>query len=386
MSGLRIVADRNMRGVEDDFRDVGTVQLVDGRSLVAEDLRDADVLLVRSVTKVDETLLRHSHVRFVGTATSGFDHVDRAWLAQHDIGFSHAPGSNANSVVEYVLAAIAQTGSVLERLLSGGRMGIIGYGNIGRALAARCQALGIDYGVYDPWLPRDRLNRPMLLPEILSSDVVSVHAELTREVPWPSWHLLSDEALAAMGSDTLLINASRGEVVDTTALLSLLEQGGGPVTVLDVWEEEPRIAADLLRRVSLGSAHIAGYSLDGKFLATRQLRDAVTAHFDLPAVAGQSSLAPASSLQVPAGLTGSALLRWALASRYTISEDDRLLRAATLDVSAADAATAFDQLRKNYGLRRELAGSQLRIHAGNPDQSALLQALGCDVSEREAHQ
>ncbi|MEH6584167.1 MAG: 4-phosphoerythronate dehydrogenase [Halioglobus sp.] len=384
MSGLRIVADQNMRGVEGYFRDIGSVKLVDGRSLGAEDLQDIDVLLVRSVTRVDESLLRDSPVRFVGTATSGFDHIDRAWLAQRDIGFSHAPGSNANSVVEYVLAAIAQTGSVLERLLSGGRIGIIGYGNIGRALARRCHALGIDYGVYDPWLPNDAVSRPMPLHDILSSDVVSVHAELTRQAPWPSWHLLGDDALAAMRSATLLINASRGEIVDNAALLSLLERGRGPATVLDVWEGEPRVAVDLLRRVNLGSAHIAGYSMDGKFLATRQLRDAVTAYFDLPEISEQSGLAPALPLEVPAALAGSALLRWALASRYSIGEDDRLLRAATLGVSAEESAVAFDQLRKNYGERRELAGSRLQVNSASPDQSVLLQALGCVVSECKA--
>ena len=157
---LNIVADENMEGVIEAMDDIGPVHLVNGRTLRREDLQEADVLLVRSVTPVNEALLNSTPVRFVGTATSGFDHVDRAYLQREGIDFAHAAGSNANAVVEYVLGAIAMVDDKLEQLFAGGWVGIIGYGTIGKSLASRLSKLGISYVVYDPWLEKGQLKNP----------------------------------------------------------------------------------------------------------------------------------------------------------------------------------------------------------------------------------
>ena len=379
MSKLNIVADQNMAGVENYFMSLGNIQLVEGRQLCATDLVDVDVLLVRSVTRVNSELLASSNVRFVGTATSGFDHVDRDYLQQNNIGFSHAPGSNANSVVEYVLAVIASVDDKLEKLLAGGPIGIIGYGNIGRALEARCAALGIRCKVYDPWLPTASVSNAVELVDVLNCEVVSLHAELTQKRPWPSFHLLGESQLRNVPRDTLLINAGRGELVDNMALLVLLEQGKGPRTVLDVWEGEPIVSPELLAKVEWGTAHIAGYSLDGKYLATRMLRDAVVSHFNL--VCPQNDVGPnaAPAIQVQADLTGIDLLRWALTARYNITEDDSLLRQTMCEVSPEERAAAFDLLRKGYRERRELMGSLVHTHDSR-EQERLLAALGCVVN------
>jgi erythronate-4-phosphate dehydrogenase len=374
VSALNILADRNIFAVVDRFADLGTVRLIDGRSITATDLRDVDVLLVRSVTQVNEALLQNSPVRFVGTATSGFDHVDRDYLIKRNIGFSHVPGSNANSVVEYVFAAIAALGNNLETLLDGGTLGIIGYGNIGKLLAARSDALGIRFRVYDPWLPPDSVSNGTRLENVLTCDVVSIHAELTRRQPWPSFHLLGEVQLASLGGDTLLINAGRGETVDNKALLQLRQRGDGPLAVLDVWDGEPSILPGLLASVALGTAHIAGYSLDGKALATNMLRDAVSEYFQSRCTQTNEGLSPAAIIEVPKGLRGPSLLRWALSARYDISLDDALLREAT--GGPAEAASAgFDRLRKTYRARRELFGSRLSVT--EPEQKQLLTALGC---------
>ncbi len=149
---LTILADENIPAVEHYLGALGRVQRVNGRTLERAQLQDVDILLVRSVTRVDEALLAGCPVKFVGTATSGFDHIDRRLSGAHGIAFAYAPGSNANSVVEYVLAAIAAVGDKLEQLLAGGVVGIVGYGAIGKAVAARLAALGIRYRIYDPWL------------------------------------------------------------------------------------------------------------------------------------------------------------------------------------------------------------------------------------------
>jgi erythronate-4-phosphate dehydrogenase len=371
-----------MRGVEQYFSGLGRVHYVDGRTCLPSDVSDADVLLVRSVTQVNESLLAGSAVKFVGTATSGFDHVDRDYLQQNSIGFSHAPGSNANSVVEYVLAAITVSGSFLERLLAGERLGIVGYGNIGKALAARLDALGIAYAVYDPWLPGDEITNAAPLREVLQCAVVSLHAELTRRKPWPSYHLLSAHELSQLGSSQLLINACRGEVVDGTALLERLRADDGPGAIIDVWEGEPNPAPALLECVDLGTAHIAGYSLDGKLLATRMLRDAMVDQLELESPVAAVANTEAEPLVVPGGIEGVELLRWAVQAHYDIQHDDTLLREATL--GSDTLAGAFDHLRKTYRDRRELAGTTVSVVAGNRVQHKLLKALGCVIRQSGA--
>jgi erythronate-4-phosphate dehydrogenase len=382
-AGLRILADENIPAVEHYAGSSASVSRFGGRELRPAQLTGVDVLLVRSVTRVDEALLAGSDVRYVGTATSGVDHIDRDYLHQRGIAFSHAPGSNANSVVEYVLAAIAASDDHLERVLAGAAVGIIGYGVIGKAVAARLQALGINYRVYDPWLTAPEVACPSELSGILDCDVITLHAELTRELPWPSYHLLGEEQLAQISRDSLLINASRGPVVDNAVLSSLLARGSGLEVVLDVWEGEPQIASTLLQQVQYGTPHIAGYSLDGKLLATRMLFEAMSRQLNVPWRDPGSAAGDAPVLQIPNGGDGAALLRTALAQRYDITADAAALRAATLGASPATASSAFDQLRRNYPDRREIMGSRVAPGRFITEAQALLLALGCRLEDSE---
>ena len=372
---LKILVDENIPAVEDYLGRVGRIQRVKGRTLEAAQLRDVDVLLVRSVTRVDEALLADSPVKFVGTATSGLDHIDRDYLRRRGIAFAHAPGANANSVVEYVLAAIAAVGEKLEHLLAGGSVGVVGYGHIGKAVAARLKALGIDHCIYDPWLDRDGIPNAAGLKQVLDCNVVTLHPELTTEQPWPSFHLLGACELQRLRADALLINASRGAVVDNAALLAQLEAGRGPVSVLDVWEGEPEVSPALLARVRLGTAHIAGYSHDGKLLATRMLSDAVIAAFRLPILPAEHSKFELPALAVSDTWSSAALVRHLVQARYDIGRDDALLRQAVAEPTPG-RGERFDLLRKSYRERRELAGARVR-GAAQPGHIALIRALGC---------
>jgi erythronate-4-phosphate dehydrogenase len=378
VSALRILADRNIPALDDFFGHLGDVRTVEGRGLQAADLRAVDVLLVRSVTRVDEQLLAGSPVRFVGTATAGLDHIDIPWLQHSGIGFAAAPGANANSVVEYVLAAIAAVDDYLERLLAGGRVGIVGYGHVGRLLAQRLRALGVGSLHYDPWLDQSALESPVSLAQVLACDVVSLHPSLTTADPWPSRHLLGPEALDRLGANQLLINASRGPVLANDALLARLRQPDAPRCVLDVWEFEPAVPPALLESVQLGTPHIAGYSHDAKLAATAMLAQALREQLQLGSV-DLASGGRAPVLELPPELLGADLLRHLCQLRYDLAADDRRLRAAVLGVAEADARAAFDQLRKDYPLRRELAGSPVRVV--NERQVPLVEAMGALVAE-----
>ncbi|MEM1155217.1 MAG: 4-phosphoerythronate dehydrogenase [Pseudomonadota bacterium] len=356
MTGLCILADSNIPAVEHFAGSGASVRRFEGRALSPEQLQNGNVLLVRSVTQVDQRLLEDASVIFVGTATSGFEHIDRDYLKQHDIGFAHAPGSNANSVIEYVIAAIANVENYLERLLGGEKLGIVGYGVIGQALEARMRALGIDCAIYDPWVSASKVNLVASLEEILECTVISLHAELTEKQPWPSRHLLSDYELSAISGDCLLINASRGAVVDNKALKRRLGSNTSPAVVLDVWEGEPAIDAELLEAVDIGTPHIAGYSTDGKLLGTRMLFQALWEHMHRPWVDPGSAMADPPPLQLSSNVSAAEAIRNLIGQRYSIRSDDVALRAA---LSAGSDAAGFDQLRRTYPVRRELLGSEL---------------------------
>ena len=375
-----MLTDENIPAVEHYLAGRASVRRVSGRQLQRQHLEGVDALLVRSVTRVDRELLHGSSVKFVGTATSGIDHIDQDYLGSRNIGFAYAPGSNANSVVEYVLAAIAAVGDKLETLLAGGTVGIVGYGMIGKAVAARLAALGIDHRVYDPWLDTQAVSHAASLSRVLDCDVVTLHPELTHEQPWPSFHLLAAAELASLAPDCLLINASRGPVIDNQALLTLLRAGGGPRVILDVWEGEPLLNHALLERVQLGTAHIAGYSLDGKLLATRMLCDALMTHRGQAPPLVESPAGEAEIVVVPEGLQGAALVRYLLQARYEISRDDAALRDATLGREATAAAANFDLLRKGYRVRRELLGATVRGDYQCSRDMDLVRGLGCAPS------
>jgi len=376
---LDIVADENIAEAAEYFGELGTVRLLGGRQLQRSDLTGADVLLVRSVTSVNESLLAGTAVKFVGTATSGFDHIDRIYLEEKGISFAHAPGSNANSVVEYVLSAIASVDDKLECLLNGGSIGIIGYGNIGKMLAGRLIALGLSCKVYDPWLEQENIHNSASLDEVLQCDVISVHAELTRKNPWPSYHLIGEAELAQLVEGALLINASRGPVVDNIALESYLRKEHGATIVLDAWENEPVVGEALLSRVRFGTAHIAGYSLDGKLLATQMLKNALSQHLNI-SVPNCNRNKPGATIFVAGNPCGADLLRTLLLHYYDIAEDDHMLREAITGQSKDNSAAAFDQLRKSYRNRIELYGSSVHVTLDDPTDMRIIEAMGCQLA------
>jgi len=375
VSDLRIVADENIPALEHYFGDLGTLVRVPGRTLKREQLLDADVLLVRSVTHVDEALLAGTPVRFVGSCTIGTDHLDSTWLESQGIAWSAAPGCNANSVVEYVFCALAALGIDWR----GKRFGIVGCGNVGGLLQQRLQALEVDCAVYDPWLPDNPDSAD--LDTVLAQDVICLHAPLVQGGLHPSRHLLGREQLQKIRAGATLISAGRGAVVDCAALRELLRAGKRFTTALDVWENEPGIDTELLELVDLGTPHIAGYSLDGKLAGTRMIRAALSRALLLPdpAAAGvganRDQGAPPKPLAQPTGAASEfAAMAELLLQIYDPRADDRRLRAAA--GGDQPLAQAFDRLRREYPERLEFAHFSLDQVALNAELRRQLAALG----------
>lgn len=379
---MLIVADENIPLLDAFFGDIGEIRRVTGRTLTREQVADADILLVRSVTRVNRELLEGSRVRFVGTATIGTDHIDLDWLKAQGIRFAAAPGCNASSVTEYVLSVISlfaeRRGLDDWTALS---VGIVGVGHVGGELAQVLDRLGFKVRLCDP--PREA-REPDLgqtfvsLADALDCDVVTLHTPLTRNQPHATHHLLSAQHLAMLGADQLLINAGRGEVIDSAALLHRLEQSDAPLVALDVWEQEPGINPDLVEKTWLATPHIAGYSLEGKMQGTEMVYQAMCQCMGLPVrkKAGQFLPEPAlSKLSFTSAAEEDAAVRTALLACYDPRRDDARLR-LTLQGNPTERAAEFDRLRRDYPVRRECSSLKIQLKGTSKSLQDSFRAMG----------
>ena len=374
---MKIVLDENIPAADEYFGRLGTVVKHSGRSLNAEDVRDADALIVRSVTRVNRGLLAGSNVRFVGTCTIGIDHLDIEYLNQQGIEWCSAPGCNADSVVEYVLSVLAtQKPNWLQS-----SVGIVGCGNVGGCLYQRLNALGIRCRVYDPLLSPDALSSPDLsadlcgLDEVLACDVVSVHAPLTRRGEHPSFHLLGRRELGQLNSGALLISAGRGAVVDNLALKAILRERDDVSVALDVWEPEPLLDMALLEQVQVATPHIAGYSWDGKVKGTRMVSRQLCQFLGVSGAVTVGNEADASVALPVDGRETQTALNQAILQVYDVRQDDRRMRQALQSLTSDSArAEAFDYLRKHYPERRGFHRYRIKPQLSNIEQTTKTQA------------
>ena len=387
--GYRVVADENIQ-VTSALKSISdSLTLLPGREISRADLCHADVLLVRSVTPVRGELLEGTPVRFVGTATAGVEHIDQDALEALGICFACAPGSNAITVAEYVLAVLAEL-EILPRIFAGACCGIIGYGYVGRAVTERLQALGGDVRVWDPLASVPKELSASSLEEAMRASVVSLHANLHDNQRWPSAGMINRDIATQAPEGQVFINAGRGGLVTTEALDIFAKQG---ITLaLDTWPDEPNITRDLLSKVKIATPHIAGYSLDAKTRATDQLIAALCGSGGITTMTSlgqhvENVLAeevPFNHFRAKSRYLISEATDWLitlLLNRYKISAVDQALRAhANPDVGNSD----FDMLRRSYPLHRELAGQMLTIPSGK-DYQSIAAAIGIKDQSSFSH-
>ncbi|MEN8215952.1 MAG: 4-phosphoerythronate dehydrogenase [Pseudomonadota bacterium] len=372
---MEIIADENIPYVHTAFASLGEVRTVIGRHLNRADLGDAEVLLVRSVTQVNEKLLAGSAVRFVGTATIGLDHIDLNYLSKKSIAFASAQGSNATSAAEYVISALLIIAERQGFQLGDKTVGIIGCGNVGSRVLKKLKALGVECIIHDPPLQEKTGNRDYVdLDSVLCADIITLHVPLSKGGRYPTEHLINADFLAKLQDKVILVNTSRGAVVDETALLERQAARPTMTTILDVWKNEPNINQLLLQRASLGTPHIAGYSFDGKVRGTEMLYAAVCenqqAQITLPA-------APLTRLTFSNTIDDKAAIQTAVMASYDVRRDDAALRRIS---QATQPSAYFDNLRKNYPMRREFSCVEIELPAEKSALAAQLRGLGFTVS------
>lgn len=311
-----------------------------GKGFTPELVRDADALIIRTRTHCDQELLKGSRVKFIATATIGFDHIDTEYCAQAGIQWTNAPGCNSASVAQYIQSSLLVWKSAKNKRLDELTIGIIGAGNVGSKVARIAQDFGMHILLND--LPREEKEGSehfTSLSQIAEEcDIITFHVPLYKGGKYNTFHLADEMFFRSLKRKPLIINTSRGEVIQTDALLNALNSRTISDAIIDVWEHEPDINRELLEKVLIGTPHIAGYSADGKANATRMSLDAVCKFFRIAADYEINAPAPASPV-IHAKSHEEALLRI-----YNPVEDSNRLKSRP---------ELFETLRGDYPLRRE---------------------------------
>lgn len=372
---MKLIVDENIAFAREAFSGFGDVTLVDGRTLSDKDVKTADVLIVRSITRVDEELLAGSNIKFVGTATIGTDHINLDYLKKRNIKFTDAKGCNADSVAEYVFTALLKVASENNISLKDKTIGIVGIGNIGSRVVRIAESFVMKVLKNDPPLERAGIGKDYVsLEEILKADVITFHVPLNNDGIDKSYHLLNENNLNRIKEKSIIINTSRGPVIDNKALLEETNKKNF-LLVLDVWEEEPQVNLDLLGLTKVASTHIAGYSFEGKVNGTKIIYDVLCHYLKIkPNWIPNLPLIDNTELLLPSGKSDEEKLFKLLSSIYTIEKDDRRLKEIS-NYKADEQPGYFDKLRKTYPVRREFSNFTVLISEKDRHLKPFLESL-----------
>ena len=374
---MKIVCDNKIPFLRGAFEPFAEVVYLPGAQTTPEVVKDADALVTRTRTICNEALLKGSSVKAIATATIGYDHIDTSWCEANGIAWSNAPGCNSWSVKQYissVLAVLAQRHGLRLDALT---LGVVGVGNVGSKVADVGRAFGMRVLLNDP--PRERAEGPDAFVDLdtvlAESDIVTVHVPLTRAGEDATWHLFDAARLARMRPSQILINSSRGPVVDNAALKNILLKGGLKAAVLDVWEGEPDLDPELVGLLDISTPHIAGYSADGKANGTTMSVRYLATRLGLPLVDWTASGVPAPPQPLAftidaSGKTPQEVLSEAILHTYDVRQDSDALRTEL---------GAFELLRGDYMVRREPSAFTLTLSGGGPELAARLELLGFKV-------
>ena len=372
---MKITIDENIANAEEVFSRLGITGLLPGREITNETLKNSDALIVRSITNVNEELLRGTKVKFVGTATIGSDHIDTGYLFKNNIAFADAKGCNAEAVKEYVFAALTEAANRKNLKFKDLSLGIIGAGNIGSRVVKCAEVLGIRTILNDPPLQRktgDKIYKD--LDTALQADVITLHVPLNKEGTDKTFHLFDYERLNRLKENSVLINSSRGSVIDNEALEKIIKRKNLTV-ILDVWENEPGINSSLLEKVFIGTPHIAGYSYEGKINGTMMIYSALCRFLNkeedyfvkMPQV--ENPLIELNNFEsIEAGL------KEIFRKIYDIRKDDSSLKKIITDLQD-DRKKYFDRLRRDYPLRREFINYTIKVPEKHKELKNILQVF-----------
>jgi erythronate-4-phosphate dehydrogenase len=373
---VKIVVDKKIPFINGVLEKYANVVYREGREISRSDLLNADALIVRTRTKCNKELLEGTSVRFIASATIGFDHIDTAFCEAKKIFWTNAAGCNSSSVQQYIAGALVYLSEKLNLTLAERTVGVVGVGNVGSKVARLCQAIGMKVLLNDP--PRERKEGSdsfVSLDTIVEkSDIITLHVPLNLEGIDKTFHMGDESFFSRLKRGQILINSSRGEVLDTGALKSSRRQGRLAACLLDVWEHEPEIDRELLNLVDIGTPHIAGYSADGKANGTSMSVQALSRFFGFDLNAWVPDTVPPPERPIIeldcTRLNQQAVFVRLVRHTYDILADDKRLR---------ESPQTFEKQRGEYPLRREFTAYSVRLRNATADARALAHAVGFSI-------
>jgi erythronate-4-phosphate dehydrogenase len=385
MGGMKIVCAETVLLGQEAFSNAGKTIVIPDREISRNDLIDVDALIVRSKTKINRELLKGTSIKFIGTATAGIDHIDTIDLEAHNTYWCSAPGCNANSVSEYLIAALLTLGQRHRFDLEGKTIGVVGCGNVGSRVAIKCEALGMKVLRNDPPLAAAS-STPNFWPletVLAESDIITLHVPLEEEGPWPTKRMADYRFFEQLKPGAIFINAARGAICDYDALLDAKAGGAISHMVIDVWNPEPAFRTDVLKMADLASPHIAGHSYEGKLNGTIACYNELCNFFEIQKKWNISASLPAPNVPyIKIDCTGhddEKILHETIQQVYNIETDDHLIRTAIAHDEITRARN-FDTLRKHYRIRREFANTTVQASQPSDTLFRKMQAMGFAVS------
>ena len=373
---MKIIADNKIPFLAGALEPFADVTYLPGKDITGSAVRDADALIIRTRTRCDENLLRNTKVRFIATATIGFDHIDTGYCERNGIAWTNAPGCNSSSVQQYIASALITLSRMKEFDLKNRTLGVIGVGHVGSKIVRLAEQLDMNVYLNDP--PRERKEGPcqfISLDGILREcDIITLHVPLNMEGIDRTYHMVDSSFLGKMNKGAIIINSSRGEVVDSGVLKDAVQSGLLEAVVMDVWENEPSIDIELLRLADIATPHIAGYSADGKANGTMMIVRSLSSFFGLGIDDWVPSGIPEpSENKIPVNCWGKSddvIVQEAITATYRILEDDRRLR---------ESVSTFEQQRGEYPLRREFPAYIVMLDEKRPEARRRLKRLGFNI-------
>ncbi len=374
---MKIVCDNKIPFLKGVLEPYAEVVYLPGKETTPEVVRDADALITRTRTICNEALLKGSSVKVIASATIGYDHIDTAWCESNGILWKNAPGCNSHSVEQYIASVLCTLAGRFGFRFKDMTLGVVGVGNVGSKVARTAGLLGMKVLLNDP--PRERREGPEGFTDldtiVEKADIITLHVPLSKDGSDRTWHLFDRERISRLRQDQILINSSRGPVVDNSAFKEALLRGTLKAGVLDTWEKEPELDRDLLGALAIATPHIAGYSADGKANGTAASVRTVSECLGLPLTdwRPRDIPAPAQSLVFSIDARGKSLqdiLSEAILHTYDVREDDARLRAAP---------EAFETLRGDYPVRREPTAFTINLTGADDEVASSLSALGFKV-------
>ncbi|MDE7408046.1 MAG: 4-phosphoerythronate dehydrogenase [Muribaculaceae bacterium] len=325
---MKILIESHIPFIHDIFEPYAQVDYLPPEAFTPQAVRDIDAMIIRTRTRCDKRLLDSSSCRIIATATIGTDHIDMDYCRERGIAVANAPGCNAPAVAQYVLSSLYR--------FKPSTLGIVGVGHVGKIVAAWASKLGIRVLLNDPL--RELAEGPDAFCSLdriaAEADAITFHTPLTDKGEFPTYHMADSRFFAKLSKQPVIVNAARGPVVDTEALIQALRNGNVSNAVIDCWEGEPAISSHLLGMAAIATPHIAGYSIEGKKRATAAAVKAVASHLDIPV------LIP----HIDDGSSADSITWHSITSSYDPTADTIALRANSL---------LFETLRNNYTLRHE---------------------------------